>query len=40
MRGFATPKQGMRGPKTGDAGLKTGDLGTPKKGASPVDALR
>nr|WP_296188255.1 hypothetical protein [uncultured Prevotella sp.] len=33
MRGFA-------GPKTGDAGLKTGDLGTPKKGASPVDALR
>ena len=40
MRGFATPKQGMRGKKTGDAGLKTGDLGTPKKGASPVDALR
>ena len=33
MRGFA-------GPKTGDAGPKTGDLGTPKKGASPVDALR
>ena len=33
MRGFATPKQG-------DAGLKTGDLGTPKKGGSPVDALR
>ena len=33
MRGFATPKQGMRG-------KKTGDLGTPKKGASPVDALR
>ena len=32
MRGFATPKQGMRG--------KKGDLGTPKKGASPVDALR
>lgn len=33
----------MRGicyPKTGDAGLKTGDLGSPKKGASPVDALR
>lgn len=33
----------MRGicyPKTGDAGQKTGDLGTPKKGASPVDALR
>ena len=33
MRGFSTPK-------TGDAGPKTGDLGTPKKGASPVDALR
>ena len=33
----------MRGicyPKTGDAVLKTGDLGSPKKGASPVDALR
>ena len=33
----------MRGicyPKTGDAGPKTGDLDTPKKGASPVDALR
>ena len=40
MRGFATPKQGMRGPKQGMRGLKTGDLGTPKKGASPVDALR
>ena len=46
MRGFATPKgdagpkTGDAGPKTGDAGLKTGDLDTPKKGASPVDALR
>ena len=40
MRGFAGPKTGDAGPKTGDAGLKTGDLGTPKKGASPVDALR
>ena len=40
MRGFATPKQGMRGPKQGMRGQKTGDLGTLKKGASPVDALR
>ena len=40
MRGFAGPKTGDAGPKTGDAGLKTGDLGTPKKSASPVDALR
>lgn len=40
MRGICYPKTGDAGPKTGDAGLKTGDLGTPKKGASPVDALR
>ena len=39
MRG-CYPKIGDAGPKTGDAGQKTGDLGTPKKGASPVDALR
>lgn len=32
--------EGICYPKTGDAGQKTGDLGTPKKGASPVDALR
>ena len=38
--GICHPKTGDAGPKTGDAGLKTGDLGTPKKGASPVDALR
>ena len=40
MRGICYPKTGDAGPKTGDAGQKTGDLGTPKKGASPVDALR
>ena len=33
MRGFATPKQGMRGKKQGMRVLQ-------KKGASPVDALR
>ena len=38
--GICYPKIGDAGPKTGDAGPKTGDLGTPKKGASPVDALR
>ena len=38
--GICYPKTGDAGPKTGDAGLKTGDLGTPKKDASPVDALR
>ena len=32
--------EGICYPKIGDAGLKTGDLGSPKKGASPVDALR
>ena len=32
--------EGICHPKTGDAGPKTGDLGTPKKDASPVDALR
>ena len=40
MRGFATPKQGMRGKKQGMRGPKQGMRGTPKKSASPVDALR
>ena len=40
MRGFATPKQGMRDPKQGMRGKKQGIGALQKKGASPVDALR
>ncbi len=40
MRGFATPKQGMRGPKQGMRGKKQGIWALQKKSASPVDALR
>lgn len=39
MRGFATPKQAMRGPKQGMRGKKQG-IGALQKSASPVDALR